>query len=50
MFVEMGFGFVDVGKNRLKQNKTVGRRKTGEPYSTRLFPMANIYIFAVKFL
>jgi hypothetical protein len=43
MFVETGFGFVDLGKKRLKRNTAVGRRKTGEPYSTRLLPMADIY-------
>jgi hypothetical protein len=54
MFVEIGFGFVDVGKERLKRNTTVGRRKTADPYSTRLLPMADIYIYiyiyVVKFM
>jgi len=54
MFVEIGFGFFDVGKNLLKRNTTVSKRKTGDPYSTRIVPMAYIYlyiyIYVVKFL
>jgi len=50
--------FIDVGKNLLKRNTTVSKRKTGDPYSTRIVPMADIYIyiyiyiyiFVVKFL
>jgi len=45
MFVEIGFGFFDVGKNLLKRNTTVSKRKTGDPYSTRIVPMAYIYLY-----
>jgi hypothetical protein len=44
MFVEIVFGFVEAGKNLLKRNTTVSKRKTGDPYSKRIVPMADIYI------
>jgi hypothetical protein len=45
MFLGIGFGFVEVDKKRQKRSTTASSRKVGEPYSTRLLPMADIRVY-----